>query len=230
MTIDETLISIIDQRIRQHNVTERATGTCVDRDSTGPGALVIFDGATVAVPVKVTGSTGVRPGYRCVLEKFGTEWLVVGSFANPVLGIASQFVFNGAQTTTSTTFVDMTNIPPQSFTKLHDGTGVGFNTNLSAVMLSAISGMRVGYRLTQVSGSAPFTAIDVQGPFGLLAQINGRHFFGNEAIYTFPMPAGVYSIQARMRMTTGSGTISLSTSDIWSMVVREYVDPSNPFV
>lgn len=234
MTIDENLITVIDQRVRLGKVRERATGSCVTRETTGPTADVLFDGSTVAMPVKVLGTVFLTPGDRCVLDRFDTEWIVTGSFSAFGLGEASYQAFGppgGTGGLTSGSFVDFVDIPPITFDKAFDGTYVRMGLSASAYAeTSPNTAVRFGFR---------FTPADVNGTTAQDIALNSIYFNGmldHEGNYhharlaPFHLNAGRYTIQLRWRRSAGTGTIKADDQDMFALELDEGVATAVPIL
>lgn len=229
------LIGLIDQRIRAASGQTRAIGTCMERDIVGPGALVTFDGSTVAVPVKVLGQVVLRPSMRCTLDKYGTEWLVTGTFATPALGRATFYDSGTATSTTSTSFVGFGAMPTFDFIKYHDDSNVRIFMSGSCYASTNTARMRFAVRLVQTDGDTPWTPVDFVGPELRLDTLLVRQY--GAADFTIPntfngelLPAGTYTCTWRWRRTNGTGTLNADTTDMFSMVIEEKVLPSSPYV
>jgi hypothetical protein len=78
VALNSDLLDIIDARIASMMPRMSAVGTIIEW--TPPAAMVLFDGSTLAVPVKVFNDVDGRAGDRCGLMKFGHDWAVTGSF------------------------------------------------------------------------------------------------------------------------------------------------------
>jgi hypothetical protein len=231
--LDTDMVALIDQRIRAAGERTKAQGTCVTRDTTGPGGTVLFDGSTVAMPVKVLGNVFVQPGDRCVLDKYQTTWVVTGSFSAFGLGEASK-VGNGPSTPTSaltsSTYVDLNEIGPLTFDKVYDNTMV--QMTLSITMRSTTSGQvfssRLGLRFTPLEGQN-YTATDLVMNFIRFEDTSQR--LGNT--YTArvtDIPAGAYSVQVRWRRVSSTGTGVVDSGDVYSIMLNEAIRSSSPIL
>jgi hypothetical protein len=80
------IIDTIDARIQTQTSVDRRTGTVVTRDATGLYAQVTIDPGGTAVPVKVLRHVDVYADDRVVLEKFGGDWVVVGTWTERPTG------------------------------------------------------------------------------------------------------------------------------------------------
>lgn len=103
MAYNSDLLAIIDARIDQKNERLTAVGTVVDW--TPPTAMVQFDGSALAVPVKVFGGITADVEHRVGLERFGTDWTVIGSFQAPTRGFVAKSIRNTPSANFTTTEV-----------------------------------------------------------------------------------------------------------------------------
>jgi hypothetical protein len=232
VSLDASMIALIDQRIRANAQMTKAVGTCVERDPTGPGATVIFDGSTVAMPVKVLGHVFLQPGFRCVLDKYGTDWIVSGSFAAMGLGEASSSQFPATTGgLTSSTYLDINELSPLTFTKLFDRTYVRFAMTASCYLNvgTDINRVRFALRVTGVETSAAYTATDYDLNYNV-CDLNGEHISTHATSRTTTMPAGIYNVQARWRRTAGAGTLRANGDDLFTIEVDEGVRQLTPLL
>lgn len=234
MTVDDDLIRLIDQRIRLAQVRDRAGGACVSRAASGPGADVLFDGSTVAMPVKVLGSVFLTPGDRCVLEKFGTEWIVTGSFSAFGLGESSFPTVGpvgGTGVLTSASFVDVQEIPPILFDKAFDGTYVRIGLTASAYCeTTANTAVQFGLRFTPMeeNGTAAQDITLNKIFFNAVLDHEGNYYNGRLA--PFQLLSGRYSVQLRWRRTTGTGGIKADQEDQFAIEIDEGVATAVPIL
>lgn len=229
---DEQLLALIDQRIRLHRQRTETLGTCQQRDATGPGAQVRFDGATVAVPVKVFGHVHVQAGMRCALDKYGSEWIVTGSWGTSGFGRESIVVFAGTEQTTSSSFADLTSVAPFTFVKMHTGTFVDIAMSVSAYS-SAAGGTQARWalRFTQTDGDVPYTPTDLTTNYLWFSLADTRFYQTTRFISSAVIPAGTYSVQVRWRRSGGSGTVhNVTDNDHYSVTLQEVVKTSSPYV
>jgi hypothetical protein len=227
----EELINLIDQRIRAAASRDRHWGTIVQRDTTGPGAMVVFDGSTVAMPVKVAGGIFAREGDRCLLDRYGSDWIVSNSWAAVALGEATTNTLGpsiGSGTLTSSTFVDINEFTPMLFTKAYDQTFV--RLGLTAGCFCNASGgtsVRWGVRVTPVDTSSPFAAVDM--PIGsIYFNQTGVHMQGYWAARLVSLndggpPAGDYMLSLRWLRWGGSGNLQFDSGDYFMLEADEGV-------
>lgn len=225
-------IELIDERIRRAEAAEIKMGTCVSRDDAGPGAMILFsDGSTVAVPVKVFGQVVLNPGMRCGVIRYGTEWVVMGTFASPSLGYINQFAFAPATVPTVATgaFIDVAGFDPVTFTKLYDNTSIEIQHTCGGFADVGQTKVRWGVRFTQTRGNTPYTALDYQTCY-IDFSVANMHMSHTSLHSISLVPAGTYTVTTRWKRTGGTGIISTSGDDLYSLALREYVPPDNPYV
>lgn len=222
-------IALIDQRIRVAQQKMRAVGVCVSRDTTGPGAQVLFDGSTVAMRVKVLGNVSIQPGIRCVLDKYDTSWFVTGAWSAFQLGLSHyRDIGTGTDTTTSTTYVDSTQIGPQPFTKYYDNTQVQILGLIGAWVSGSASQLRFGIRFTPLSGQN-YTATDYNLTL-LDYNVVNQHLSNAGGDRLTDLPAGDYSWQLRWRRVSGTGTMTTDTHDSFTIFVDEILKQGSPIL
>lgn len=230
-TIDQNLIDLIDQRIRQSTMRDKATGTCVTRATTGPAADVTFDGSTVAMPVKVLGTVFIRPGDRCILDLYGTEWIVTGSFSSLGFGEAAKTgngPSGGTGALTSSSYVDLTEITPLRFEKTFDNTVVRISMGVTMRSTSAPYSSRFGLRCTPLDGQT-YTPSDYVLNF--ISFLDTSQRLGSTfSTKVTDMPAGAYSCQVRWRRVSASGSGLLDSGDVYFLEMDERVRTSSPIL
>jgi hypothetical protein len=232
MSLSEEQIRLIDQRIRAARQSDFAAGTCVTRATTGPDATVMFDGSTVPMPVKVLGTVFCQADDRVVMNRYGSDWVVTGSWAGLGLGEASVTGFGpvGGTSVTVFTFIDHAGIPGFTFTKIYDNTFVRMAVTGSAYTNVTNSSVRFGLRLTAQDPGSSYAATDY----------NMVHIFYNQASVhlgkssfyrALGIPAGSYTVQLRWRRYSGTGnTLFADDSDFYSIELDERVRQLTPFL
>lgn len=224
-------IELIDQRIRLASARDRAAGTCVTRASTGPDADVLFDGSSVAMPVKVLGSVFVQPGDRCLLDRYGSDWVVTGSWSSLGVGEAAHVQAPAAPTATltSTTFVDLAEIDAFAFRKAYDGTYVRMGLTAGAYSTTAGAAVRWAYRLTPLDAGSTWPAQDF--PMGLLLfNTTNQHMSVTSSARFITIPAGSYQVQVRWRRTNAVSGAVADTNDPYSCELDEGVRTGAPIL
>ncbi len=75
-------LDLVDERIKSNQERAFALGTAQSATDKSTNTVnVMMDGSGVAVPCKAFRSLTVLPGARVGLAKFGTQWIVVGTYA-----------------------------------------------------------------------------------------------------------------------------------------------------
>lgn len=229
---DEQQIALIDQRIRVGQRKASATGTIVSRDTTGPGATVLQDGATVATPAKVAGTTFAQPGDRCMLDLYGSDWIVTNSFSSTAFGEANRALDalpSTATGPTSTAFIDLVEFGTFVFTKNFDNTFVRMQVQVQAFVTTAIAKPFWGLRLTPTSGGVGYTPADISMG-GLQINALSTHITYTSMRRITGIPAGTYTVSLRWRRVSGTGTISADTNDAYAVELDERVRASSPIL
>lgn len=232
MSIDQDLIRLIDQRIQSAQQKTEARGTCVSRDTTGPGADVLFDGSTVAMPVKVLGGVFLQPGNRCVLDKYGSDWVVTGSWSALGLGEASQVgtgPVGGTGGLTSGTFVDLTELAVKRFDKVYDATYVRMGVGAACVSSASSTAVRFALRFTPLDPGGGYTATDYNATF-IYFNVTGTHLSAYSASRITGMPAGSYNVQLRWRRSSGAGSLTADQNDVLWFELDEGIRASVPIL
>lgn len=105
MAFNLDILDTIDDRVAKAVALFREVdmGTCVERTS-DTSAMVLFDGSSLAVPVKLAGGVDVRAEDRVVMLRAGVDWVVVASFAYRA---KPEFLVNGTQNRTRTNSVSL---------------------------------------------------------------------------------------------------------------------------
>jgi hypothetical protein len=218
MNRDEAEIRAIDARIAAAMVKQRDFGTVITRDTTGPGATVLFDNATTPQPVKVLGHVNCFPDDRVVVELFKTTWVVVGSFVRRGLGetTASSSGPAGAANTSSATFVDMPSNTTALFTKRYSDTLVRFRLWATTWTSIANTEMQSAVRIQGTPGTATevtFTAVDVAVGYIEYDSVGVRASVHGQARST-TIPAGDFTLTARWRRAAGTGACIMDSHDL----------------
>jgi hypothetical protein len=229
---DADLIKLIDQRIRLSAITTRSMGTIVTRDTTGPGATALFDGSTNPVPVKVFGSAMCQPGGRVAIEKFGSDWIVIGAYSTAQLGQASRNIQGLSGTTgnlTSSTYVDLSEFGTFVFQKLYDSTYIECGLACGAFADANGSVVEFGVRLTATAGGVGYTTVDKV--IGMIP-INGTNVHETDHLtqQLTGHPAGTYTVTLRWRRKSGTANIAGNATDFFGMTLYERVPFSSPYL
>lgn len=100
MTYDDAddLLRLVEYVVSRVAKAPTDTGTVVEWSTTQ--ALVLFDGSSVAVPVKTFRGVTAAVGHRVGLVKYGSDWTIVGSYSPPPADVRELFDATGAFTWT----------------------------------------------------------------------------------------------------------------------------------
>lgn len=232
VSYDDELIRIIDERMSLYKMKTVSQGTCITRDTEGPGATVTFDGATSPVSVKVMGDCFCQPDDRVVAGKYGSDWLIIGSFSSTAFGEANRALDNLSVATgalTSSTFVDLTEFGTVQFDKTFDNTFVRMGLQAQAFVTGATAKPFWALRFTPIAGGIGYTPADI--PFG---GININQLSTHTSYTTFRrvtnIPAGSYTVSMRWRRVSGSGSVFADTNDSYAVELDENVRASVPIL
>ncbi len=223
--LDEATIAAIDARIAKAQQTTRAVGTVAQRDTSGPGAMVVFDGTSIAQPVKVLAHVNVDPDDRVALELFGSSWVVVGSFNRR--GLYTAYARGYAPASSESTSTVWTDAPGplmvSAFQKRYDETYVLFQMALTTWTDVQPTTMQIGIRVAGTVGTGTdttFTPVEV-----LMSELEydvvGDRISPTGFQRYSPMPAGVYDLTARWRRTSGTGKMIATSNDIIVITAQE---------
>lgn len=228
LAFNERQIAVIDARIEAAREKVVDFGTIQDRDTTGPGATCVMDGTQDAQPVKVPGHVHCFGGDRVVLQKVKGTWVVLGTFNRRQLAESNVRAFgpSPAGTTTSASFADMpgATTTSMSFLKRYDLTAVRFG--LAAHMFVATTQptvVQTGIRIAGTTGTdtaATFTPIDIAMGY-LSFNVVSVHLALPGWGRSIGIPSGTYTITARWRRISGSGTPNIDQNDLIAMEADE---------
>ena len=214
---DEAMIRMVDARIAAAQKRTDAYGTIASRDTTGPGAMVVFDGSTVATPAKVFGHVHCIEDDRVALTLIENRWCVIGTFGRRELAEAYdwQTGTNPASGTTSATFVDMPNAPTiTTFTKRYDGTAIRLSVDTTLWTSVADTDVHIGVRVAgriNTETAAIFTPIDITtGRLQLDTAFVRGTVSGSKRIV---IAAGEYTFTTRWKRTAGTGELRQDDRD-----------------
>lgn len=224
-TWEQGLIDMVDERIQLSKRRTVAYGTVQTRDTTGPGATVVFDGTTIAMPVKVPGHVHVLENDRVMLLLGETTWVIVGSFNRRLMAEAFLKISGpgGGGTTTSASFVDMPSTPTIAFNKRYDLTAVRIALKAAVSSSAVATVVETAVRVYGAPGTltaSTYTAADNSLDLTALNVAN-VHTLMYGTYRDINMPAGTYYIGARWRRVSGGGTLSVDQNDIMHLEADE---------
>jgi hypothetical protein len=215
MTYNAAWLDLIDQRVRAGQDTTRAMGTVVTYETVAPRCTVTFDGSAQAIPVKMFPDINAIAGDRVGLVKFGTEWVVVGSFTNRPLTVAGLGVAPTPGNTASATYADMPGPPTFPFFKRWDTTRVKLDVAVigygDSLGLIAEFGVQFG-ALTTI----PVFTYPLASTTGGASPLYIVTMAGTSYVPAVTVPAGQYTAVLRWRRTV-TGTLFV-TADGWISV------------
>lgn len=228
-------VDLIDQRIRRALASFRRQGTLVSRESTGPGATVRFDGATVATPAKVFGGVFAQPGDRVALDLYGSDWCVSASFAASSFGESSAG-FEGLPTQTgnltSGSYVDLTEFGTVPISKFFDLTYLQFTVTVGCYTTSATTsvGTRVLFavRLTPLPGTT-YTPVDLPVG-GMTFNAASTHQSYTREARIINVPSGNYTASLRWRRASGNGALIADSNDTFHLGYSEQIRQASPIL
>lgn len=206
----------------------RQVGTVVSRDSTGPGATVLIDPASQPVPAKVTGSTFVQPGDRCLLDWYGDDLIITQSWSVTTFGEASlplDALPSATTPLTSSSFVDLAEFGTFTFTKTFDLTFVYIQVQAEAYT-TGTSGQTAkvfwALRFTPVEGGIGYTPTDISVGGININQLSTHVSYTSMRRRT-DIPAGTYTVSLRWRRVSGAASVVADTNDSYAVGLDERV-------
>lgn len=232
MSFTEDQIELVRQQVRAAQLRDRAAGTCVTRSTTGSFADVIFDGSTVSQPVKVLGNVFIQAGDRCVLDRYGSDWLVTGSFSESGFGESSRVVQMSSTTGTLTnsSYSDVTEFGTMPFSKFFDNTYVRFGLHASAYCITAAATqVQFGIRVTPVDSGSSYAATDLDMNRFHFAAIN-THVGDYMPVRIVGIPAGSYTLSLRWKRFAGAGGVVADSGDKFVMEADERIRAASPIL
>jgi len=229
VTIPSDLLNVIDQRVLAFTQQPFAMGTIDTRDSSGSGALVVFDGDNTAIPVKVLANVHVFPPDRALLVRvIGSglrqpdlddtrkpspgEWAVIGGFSAHDFRVSTRGILaGGGITNAGASFTNVDGVAQLAITKRYDATDLQVGFGLDVLINTA--GARCEYG-AQIAGT--------DYSLGLIHATAASHQ-GRMGVRDIPsLPAGDYTVQARFRQDA-AGAIGGNSADAYSFWVEEVV-------
>ncbi len=229
MSYNEDLIRIIDSRIASAQRKVVDFGTVQSRDTTGPGATVVFDGTVDGQPVKVPGHVHCFGGDRVVMEQVKGNWVVLGTFNRRQLAESYTRAFGPGTpgTSTSASFVDQPCALVTTLTKRYDLTALRLSLISELYVTVAPTVVATAVRVAGLTGTETasiFTPIDFN--IGVLNfNAAGTHLaipgFIRGTNSPAGFPAGDYTITARWRRISGTGTMTQDSNDLNAVEVDE---------
>lgn len=225
------LIRLMDQRIRSLSVSSRRKGTISSRDTTGPLASVRIDGDGSTVPMLVLGHVFCREGDQVTCDLYGTEWVVTGSLSATVFGYAEdRQSASGEGPINTTTFVDIADIDPVTFTKYYDETVVQIENHVAGFTSTINTQLQWALRFTATDAGSSYAATDYNTALHWHATTGHEVDVGGQRVAGGVIPAGSYVVQQRWRRAAGTGTFSINSADFFRVQLAEQPDIATRFL
>jgi hypothetical protein len=219
MTWNADWLALIDSRVKALVQRSSAVGTLSSRPS-DTSVYVTFDGSTVAVPCKVFGDVNAYPGDRVGLQRFGSDWVVVGTYTRRYPAEWTQSGQGSGQSTTSGTYQDITGLSG-TIVKRDNASRLRatFNgTYYNAGSPANTAETYIGVKFTAQDGGTVYGTYTI-GELYMNPQ-NG-HVGGFAYTPAATLPAGSYTVQYQWYRAGGSGTPTLTVDDWYSVTVKE---------
>lgn len=219
-TFGQGLVEVAQDRVDAGATPYAKMATVVSRDSTGPGAQVIFYGSSGGTSdVKCPESVIVAEGDLVGLARFEHDWIVVINYSGRSLAdeqINTAWVSLNQSTTT--TFVDMPNSPAVDYIKMRDATYMRFSMQCSASGSNVANSIRLGLHVTSADGVTDYT----EEVTHMVMNTTGDHYhFTGRVKAASAHPAGAYTAVAQWRRNSGTGFIQVDQNDRLFVQVRE---------
>ena len=215
-----SLVNLIDQRVDEASPKPVKMATVQSRDSTSALAIVAFDGGSgVGQGVKCFESVVVDVGDRVGVIKFEGEWVIVGNYTLRFFGEQMGGFGGSAGNTTSSSFADIPGTPRVQVTKYRDNTQ--FQIFLAQSMTSTVAATVVELAATIAYPDGVTTVDQVLYHRAINATADHRDMSGGLTTPGLTLPGGAYSITARWRRVSGTGTLATDGNDSTTLWVRE---------
>lgn len=217
MNYNESLLRTVELVVAQASRKTTNVGTVVSVQTTNMRAMVIFDGATVATPVKVSGHVQPRANDRVGLTHYGTEWYVT-DVLNRIIGPPGGGVSQNAPTGTKadSTPANYPGNPVFTFVKRWDTTPTLMFGALSGFNTVAVNSMACAIGLTGSGGTQTvYTLWSIEG-----GGANARFGYGNcrvipDPTTTDPILADTYTANLMWYRSVGAGTLNTTNNQDW---------------
>lgn len=174
------------------------------------------------IPPGVLGSYIPSVGDPVQLLRQDATWLVLGSSVSgtdtdsPIVNLNTAAT---VQTTTSATYVNVTNFAVAGFTKRLDATDVRVDFHVSLFLTGAVNTQpRFGVDFIAMGGGAVSQRFDL---VSMLINPVSQHTFLSCSALLSGLTAGTYSIQVLWLRVAGAGTLARGTDDWNSITVAE---------
>lgn len=219
MSMNDELLRLIDQRIASAVSQPTRMGTVSDRQQNNR-AMVVLDGSSQAVPVKVFANAHVLEGDRVGLVKFGSEWVVIGGFTPRQFGGIKQFQNTAPSGSTTSTVHTPMNQGSVTFRKLYSSTRIWVSADISAYTNGATHVyLSLGLNLIAPSYNViwPFIHRDLVNALEHDTFSVAKPIPGTESV-----PPGEYTAQPVWRVASGGGgSVNVDAGDEVNFAVME---------
>lgn len=219
---NDAMLNVIDARIAAHSRIDKVMATCVD-DSSDAGVDVIFDGASVSVPVKVAGGTRCFAQDRVMVQLYGATWVVTNSYSPEMRNVWTKNTVATASTTTSGTYVNMGGPITIDYEKHYSTSALLVSVQTSMWVTTASAQFALGVNIDSFGAVGDIdmfrmtiNALSTHTPTGgyrILGAEQGPH-------YTTPV-AGSYTATLRWARIAGTGTLTQDATDWVAFMIEE---------
>lgn len=216
MVYNNDMLAIINQQVRAGQTAVTAMGTMVQRNlnTYDTQCVVIIDGSTQAIPVKIVGSVTAFDGDRVILNRVGSDWVVMASFVKRPLGSAT---YGGTSfssgNTSSGSYGDLPGSPSVSVTKAYNDTDLRVHIVMSAFATNVGAQVRVGV-------SIPEQAV-LANVGNFFYNVNNTHLTVAGIGLVPGVNAGTLTVKGQWLLSGGVGPINVDSGDWISMDVQE---------
>lgn len=215
---DAALSRMVDERIGDLLPQQPGRmGVLVSVDA-GAGCTVRFDGDVATTPVKRWAHVLAGPGDRVGLQRFESDWVVVGAFGTTSsASIETLGTSLGSITATTNTLVagaSTTVIKVQDDTRMRVRvTGGGWAQTATGASYELLYGVRIS------QASPAFTADYDVGRYFFNTTADHRAWGGHRTVAA--IPAGTYTLQLFGRNSVAAKQTNLGVEDPWSVLWEE---------
>ena len=210
MTYNDRQLEVIDDRIRRGLTKTDEVGTVVSVETTRLRAMVVFDTASNATPVKVAGHVHPMVEDRVILNRYMADWYIMG-VTNRIDGpnFGNYNGIGAAGTIASATPANLPGSPTFEFTKRWDNTPTLLFLSFSAYVTTSL-GSITGH----LSFAGTIYKIFDHEPAALNVRLDHAHTRKiPDAASPTPIPAGVYTVNLMWSRQNGTGTVTGNDDD-----------------
>lgn len=210
-------LAVIDARIKAAQRMDIMMGTAsADSVSLVNIVDVILQGSAQGVPIKKFGQFSVFTGDRVGCIRFGSEWVVVGTFNNKLLASTWTEDTFASGTTTSTSFTTMPGWDGLPFTKARSDSAISVSIGMTAWQ----AGVAGSTAVVEVNATLASSSVTMAK---LLFQFTNGHLTmsGNGLFAPGLLPQGAYNLDIGWRRVSGTGTPTVDTNDVIRVLLQE---------